>query len=241
MSPALEGSPVFATTQWGLIANWRKGSAEEAQSALADLCRTYWPPIYVYLRRHGYAIEDAEDLTQGFFAWIVDKDWLQRVDQTRGKFRAILLTSLKNFVRDAGDRAKAAKRGGEAELISLDAQAGEAAYQALVAKELSPSQAYDVQWASSLIEQTLETLHSNYREEGKEELFSTLRSFLTNDPQLSYEDAANKLGISGSALKATIYRLRQRYATTLRAAIAETLSDPSEVDAEIGYLCSVLS
>jgi RNA polymerase sigma factor (sigma-70 family) len=240
MSAPLEGPAVFATTQWGLIADWREGSANEAQAALAELCQTYWPPIYSYLRRHGYLVEDAEDLTQEFFAQILSKDWLQRVDQTRGKFRAILLTSLKNFVRDSKDRAKAQKRGGHAKMISLDENGGELGYQSIRAKEMSPEQAYDVRWATSLIEQTLENVRKQYRSENKEEIFDVLSPFLGGDPGLSYEEGAAALRISPAAVKTIIYRLRQRYATALREEIARTLSDPWEVDSEIKYLCSVL-
>jgi RNA polymerase sigma factor (sigma-70 family) len=239
MASPLEYPAVFATTQWAVIVSSRD-SSEEAKEALAELCQTYWPPIYSYLRRHGYSAEDAEDLTQEFFAWILSKDWLQRVDQARGKFRAILLTSLKNFVRDSKDRAKAQKRGGNAEVISLDENAGEAGYQSITAKELSPEQAYDVRWATSLIEQTLENVRKQYHGEDKEEIFDVLSPFLGGDPGLSYEEGADALRISPGAVKTTIYRLRQRYATALREEIARTLSDPSEVDSEIKYLCSVI-
>ncbi len=185
-------------------------------------------------------MEDAQDLTQSFFAWILSKDWLQRVDQTRGKFRAILLTSLKNFVRDTEDRARAQKRGGHTDVISVDETAGEAGYQSITSKELSPEQAYDVRWATSLIEQTLGVLRKEYSAEKKEQVFEVLQPFLKGDPGLSYDEAADALGISTGAVKTAIYRLRQRYAAALRTEIARTLSDPAEVDSEIRYLCSVL-
>ncbi|MBV9008347.1 MAG: sigma-70 family RNA polymerase sigma factor [Verrucomicrobia bacterium] len=239
MSLYLDGSAVFATTQWGLIVNSRD-SSEEGETALQELCQTYWPPVYSYLRRHGYCIEDAQDLTQSFFAWILRKDWLQRVDHCRGKFRAILLTSLKNFVHDTEDRARAQKRGGHQEIISLDAVAGEGGYLSIRSKELTPEQAYDVGWAISLVEQTLSSLREEFRREKKEKVFDVLQQFLSAAPELSYEETAAALGIPVGTVKTTIYHLRQRYAAALRAEIARTLSDATNVDAEITYLCSVL-
>jgi RNA polymerase sigma-70 factor (ECF subfamily) len=240
MAAIVTGAPVFATTQWGIVVESADKNSPNADAALAELCRTYWQPAYAFVRRAGYTSADAEDLTQEFFAYILGRNWLAQANPARGRFRAFLLTSLKNFLRDAGSRARSQKRGGTYSFVSLDAHDAEAHYSQMAAEALAPEATFDAAWARSEVEQTLISLRERYAAEGKRELFDTLRPFIAGGSDRSYEDVAASLGCSLAAVKTHIHRLRQRYAELLRAQIERTVIDPAEVNSELRYLCSVL-
>jgi RNA polymerase sigma-70 factor (ECF subfamily) len=225
---------IFATTRWTVVVAAGRKSDTQARQALEELCRTYWYPLYAYVRRQGHAKEDAEDLTQAFFARFLEKNYLAGLDRERGKFRAFLLASLKHFLANEWDKARAQKRGGGAELLSLDWQDADERYRIDPADRLSPDKLYDRMWAVTLLERVIVRL----REESSEpHLLEHLKPFLTMDTNaIPYLVAATNLGLTEGALRVSVHRLRRRYRELLRAEIAETLSNPAQLDDELQAL-----
>ena len=236
----VERTEVFATTQWQLVVDCCETDPPVAEAALAELCEIYWRPIYFYIRRRGYGVEDAEDLTQDFFAHILAKQWLDRADPMRGKFRAFLLTSLKRFLIDANERAKTQKRGGSVAFISFHEATAELQYIAGEGNQPSPEATFDAHWAASVVREALRRLAERYENEGKGAIFRALKPFLAGEAGMSTRQLANSLGLTVSGLKTLLYRMRQRYGELLRDEVAKTLTDPNDVDAEISYLCSII-
>jgi RNA polymerase sigma-70 factor (ECF subfamily) len=215
--------------------------APEAAAALESLCRAYWYPLYAYVRREGHNPADAQDLTQGFFAGLLARNSLLRVAPEKGKFRSFLLAALRHFLSDQRDRARAVKRGGGAEVLSLDAQEAEERYRLEPVDRLDAERIYERRWAMTLLEQALTRLRDENAAAGKTELFEQLRGFVAGDSDVSCGEVAVQLGLTESAVKSSLHRLRERYRELVREEIAHTVADPTEIEAEIRYLITVMS
>jgi RNA polymerase sigma-70 factor (ECF subfamily) len=242
--PARESvrSPVFVTTHWSLVLTAGRNDTTRASDALAKLCQTYWYPLYAYVRRRGFNPQDAEDLTQGFFAQLLQANHLDKVQRERGRFRGFLLAALNHFISDEWDRARAKKRGGGQAAISLNAEAAESLYQLEPVDTLTAERIYERRWALTLLDTVLQNLEREHELTGKRALFDELRFCLTGErSKLPYSDLATHLGMSEAAVKVAVHRLRQRYRELLRAEIANTVSGPDEVEDELRHLFAVLS
>lgn len=219
-----------------------QGQSPQAGRALEELCRTYWWPLYAYVRRRGYEAHEAEDLTQEFFARLLTKNYLADVAREKGKFRSFLLASLKHFLANEWDRARAKKRGGEHAHISLDAHAAETRYRSEPMDELTADRVLDRQWALTLLELVLARLDAEYAGAGKAELFERLKVYLTAvKDSVPYATVATKLGTTEGAVKVAVHRLRQRYRKLLREEIAHTVASPADIEGEIRHLFAAFS
>jgi len=237
-----EGGAAFATTHWSIIAQSALTDAPEAGSALAQLCEMYWPPIYSFVRRRGYAAPDAQDLTQSFFAFFLQTKAYARTDKCHGKFRSFLLASVKNFLADNWDREQAIRRGGGYQFVSLDQQTAEAFYDAANASDSTAEGLFELRWAKSLTAGALNSLREELRAEGKIKLFEQLKNFLIGGTVLpSYDEASARIGIPRATVKTHVHRLRQRYREIVRREVARTVSSPHEIDEELHYLCNTLA
>jgi len=241
VAPAAGAQPLFATTHWSVVLAAGEQNTPQSAEALERLCSTYWYPLYAYVRRRGYSPEDAQDLTQQFFARLIEKRIVSFADPARGRFRTFLLKSLQHFLADDWKRAHRAKRGGGAFEVPLDAAVAEARFAAELTETMTPERAYEEHWAMTLLEQVLERMHADYTRAGKERLFEALQDFLWGpDPSVSYAVLAKDLGLTEGALRGAVHRLREHYRERLRAEVAHTVSAPSEVDEELHYLISVI-
>ena len=230
----------FVTTHWSQVLLAADHHLPNSAQALEKLCRTYWPPLYCYLRRDGRSSHEAEDLTQAFFARLLERNSLATADPTRGRFRNFLLTALKNFVVNEWRSQHAQKRGGHSQILSLDAETTEGYYVAEPGHHLTPEVVYDKQWALTVIERVMDRSRAEYATTGKADLFEDLKYFLAAKKGTPHADLAIKHGITASAIGVAIHRLRQRYAELLREEIAATVNDPAEIDDEIRYLIAAL-
>lgn len=232
----------FAPTQWSLVLLARDRASPRADEALATLCRAYWYPLYAYIRRQVPTAEQAEDLTQEFFARLLEKDFLRTVDRGRGRFRAFLLACCKHFLANERDRAGARKRGEGCAVLSLDFASAADRYRREPADTLTPEKLFERRWALTLLDQALERLGREWAGAGKGELFDHLKATLvdaTGKP--SHAEAAAALGMSEAAVKKAAQRLRERYRLLLRELIAATVDGPGEIDDEIRSLFAALS
>ncbi len=232
---------LFAATRWSMVlAAGDSGLGSRRHQALAELCQAYWFPVYAYLRRKGYKKAEAEDLAQGFFAHLLEKKGYATADPLRGRFRAFLITALKNFLHNAWDREQALCRGGGLKPIELDTVTGEERF-GLAANDLPPEIAFDREWAQAVVRSALARLRQDYIAEGRELLFEQLQNGIINPGrQLSQGDLATRLGMTETAVKTALHRLRKRYRRFLREEIAQTTATPDEVDAEIRHLLDCL-
>lgn len=229
------------TTHWSVVLAAARNDTTHARAALAKLCQTYWPPLYAYVRRRGFSPEDAEDLTQGFFAFLLEHQAVSTVSPEKGRFRSFLLASLNHFLADESDKARARKRGG-GNVISLDTQSAEVWLREQPAPGLTPEQAFERRWAISLLEQVYRRLQEEHRQQGKAALFDALRTTLAGPGNSApYAELASRLGMNEGAVKVAVHRLRQRYRARLREAIAETVASEAEVKEELLYLLRVLA
>jgi len=235
-------SPVFATTHWSAVLSAGRNDTTRAREALAGLCQTYWPALHAYVRRRGFSPHDAEDLTQEFFARLLEQNWIARADARKGRFRSFLLTVLKRFLADQWDKARAQKRGGGRRPVSLDTQAGGPADAAAPDGGLPADLDYDRQWALALLERTMARLRAEFALAGKGPEFERLKVFLTTDrKEIPYTEAAAAAGLSEGAARVAVHRLRKRYRELFREEITRTVSGPGEVDAELRHLIAVLA
>jgi len=219
-----------------------KKDAELAGKSLETLCRIYWLPLYTYIRRQGRSPHDAQDLTQEFFTCLLEKDYLRSVDQTKGRFRSFLLASLKHFLANQRDRDRAQKRGGGQIRFSLDAVDSESRLGFQPADEQTPEKAFEKRWALTLLEQSLLRLRKEYALRGREELFDQLKPTLTEGRGIvAYADLAVRLGVSEASVKMAVHRLKQRYREVVRAEIAQTVAQESEVEDELRQVFRALS
>ena len=233
---------VFATTHWTVVLAAGGSSAPQADMALEELCRTYWYPLYVYVRRQTSTREDAEDLTQSFFLRFLEKNYLEGLSSEKGKFRAFLLAALKHFLANEWDRANRQKRGGGMTVLSLDWQDADARYQIDPRDNLSPDKLYDRTWAVTLLERVIARLREESGAEGKAKLFEQLKPFLmAGKSEAPYAQAAGALGLSEGAVRVAVHRLRRRYRELLREEIGQTLSEPGQVEEEMRALFSAFA
>ena len=232
----------FTTTHWSLVLNARDPASPLATEALEKLCRTYWYPLYAYVRRLGEDEESAKDLTQGFFARLLEKNYLAQAQRARGKFRSFLLAALKHFVADEWDKARAQKRGGGQPLISLDDTTCEDRYRLEPADAMDAEKLYERQWALTLLEQARQRLKEEYDQAGKSEIYEHLKVYEAGDRNgPPYAEVAVKLGLGESGVKSAVLRMRQQYGELVREEVANTVETPAEVDAEIRHLINVIS
>jgi RNA polymerase sigma-70 factor (ECF subfamily) len=232
----------FGTTHWSVVLLAGQAESSKAESALARLCQTYWYPLYVYVRRLGQSHDDAEDLVQGFFARVLEKNYIKDADREKGKFRSFLLMTLKRFMANEWDRANRLKRGGACQILSLDQENTENRYLAEPAADLPPEKAFERQWATTLLDQVLARLEAELVAVGKARIFEELKPIVSGErSQSSYAEIGLKLGMSEAAIKVTVHRLRQRYRELLRLEIANTVATPEEIDDEIRQLFAALA
>lgn len=239
--PEAKASPIFATTRWTLVLQAGRPDAPESGEALEALCRAYWYPLYAYLRRHGFDEHQAQDLTQEFFARLLEKNYLGLADRQRGRFRAFLLTAFKCFLANEWDRASAAKRGGGRGPLSLDAMTAEERYRHEPADQLSADQLYDRRWALDLIDRARARVREHYVATNKQLRFELLQAFLPGDePSRSQADIGRELGLNENAVKQEVFRLKKLFGEFLRSEVAETVANADEVDEELRYLIDVV-
>ena len=204
---------------------------------MASLCRTYWYPLYAYVRRAGYQQEDAQDLTQEFFARLLEKDDLKSADATRGRFRSYLLGALRHFLSNQKDHDRALKRGGTRRQLSLDYESAETRYSTEPSHQLTPEHIFDRRWALTLLDAVLDELRREFVADAKQRLFDVLKVHLAGDANApGYEQLAGELNMTAGAVKVAVHRLRRRYRELLRAHIADTVLSPQDVDDEIRHL-----
>lgn len=241
-SSVARASQLFATTQWSAVLTAGEDSSPSTTLALEQLCRTYWYPLYAYVRRRGHTVEDAQDLTQEFFSRLLERKYLKLADRTRGRFRSFLLTSLKHFLINEWNKANALKRGGGERIFSLDEETtAEERYAAEPTVEQPPDSLYDKGWANTLLKQALTGLGEECTNNGKAASLEELKAFVWGgqEPQ-SYAVVAARLGMTESALRVAVHRLRQRFGELLRMEVARTVSTAAEVEEELRYLISVV-
>ena len=231
----------FATTHWSLVgaAKADEASHTRAREALEELCRAYWYPLYAFVRSRGYAAADAQDLTQAFFARIIETGGFAAADRARGRFRSYLLGAMKHFLANEWHRAQTQKRGGQVRFIEFDALDPEARYAAAVPSD-EPELLFDREWALQTVAGALQELRDEMAKAGKSEQFDALKGSLTGQDESPRDQIAERLGMSAGAVKVAVHRLRQRYRKLLRAAIAETVSNEADLDDEMRYLVAVL-
>jgi RNA polymerase sigma factor (sigma-70 family) len=246
--PGASAPRAFATTRWSLILSAANSEGEEqtAREALAELCRTYWRPIFSFVCRRGYSTEDAQDLTQDFFVMVLETNWLQHADRERGRFRSLLLKSLQNFLNNAHEKARARKRGGDVEFVSWDEWMAEAPSQLSISAHaldsLPPERLFDLRWAATVVEQALRRLREECESKGRLRLFDVLSSHLTAERgDVSYANLSSALGIAETAVKKQLHNMRQRYRSLLRDEVAQTVENPADVEDEIRHLCAALA
>ncbi len=232
----------FVTTHWSVVLGAGDSASPGAQEALEKLCRTYWCPLYAFVRRKGHAPEDARDLTQAFFARFLQKHYVQEAVRERGRFRSFLLANLQRFLCDQYDRATAAKRGGGAPVIPIDTLEVEARIDPVLAGAESPESMFDRAWADSVVHASLERLQAEYEGEGKAPLFGELKGYLSRAAdRAAYTTTGQRLGMSADAVVMAVLRLRRRYRGAVRAEVANTVATPAEVDDEMRYLVELLT
>ena len=232
----------FATTRWSLVLAAGHTPDARSDAALESLCELYWYPVYAFIRRQGYRPEDCADLTQAFFTRVLEKNYFHDADPARGHFRGFLCASVRHFLSNERDRAHAQRRGGSQPPISLDVEVAEGRYRLEPRDDLTPEKLLDRRWALILLERVLTRLRTDHASAGKADLFDRLKGFLTGDnPDVRYGDVAKAVGTTEGAIKVAVHRLRRQYRDTLIQEIAETVSDPSEINAEIQHLLKAVS
>ena len=242
VAPGTRDAGVFASTHWSVVMSAGAGTTEQSMAALDRLCRQYWQPLYYFVRRRGYNEHDAQDLTQGFFARLLEKHSIETADRERGRFRTFLLTALENYLANEWDRANRQKRGGGQQFLSWEHAANaEAGYQLQPQDSSTPDRLYDRRWAQAVLEAVLRRLREECDRRHGGGRFEVLKQFLFGDRgETSYADAAKRVGLSESATKSAIYRLRQRYGELFAEEITHTVERPEQVDDEIRHLLAAL-
>src|SRR6266496_932716 len=238
-----EGGASFQTTHWTVVLRARDmGSPDSAREALSQFCEAYWPPLYSFVRYRGYSSADAQDLVQSFFAYLIEQNTLSRADEQKGRLRTFLLASLQNFLVNEYNRARALKRGGGGQIVSIEEHLPEAEAAMLATSNLSDASCYDVAWASAIVTRAWKNLQNACVAEGRAEWLEELRPFVTGGGVTppNQEETAARLGVPIATLRTWLSRLRQRYREWLRMEVASTVSDPSDVDQELQYLCQLL-
>lgn len=231
----------FEQTRWTIVLAARGADdTKHARAALGKLCATYWYPLYAFVRRQGASAHDAQDLTQEFFARLLEKNWLESVDREKGKFRSFLLAAMRHFLANEWDRAQRLKRGGGAQMLSLDAQTAEERYALEPADSMTADRIFERRWALTLLEQVLERMRREFAAAGRESFFEELKIALTGG-KIPYAEIAAKLNLNEGAVRVAVHRLRLRYRDLLRAEIAETVAADEDIEAEVQHLLAALS
>jgi RNA polymerase sigma-70 factor (ECF subfamily) len=231
----------FATTHWSVVLAAGHDSSPGAQEALEKLCSAYRYPLYAYVRRQGHSPDDAQDLTQAFFARLLEKKSLRHAQKERGRFRTFLLTSLKHFLIHEWERTQSAKRGGGSIHLSWDQTTSEERYLLEPVSDLTPDKVFDQRWALTLFQDALSRLRHESATAGKSDRFEQLKAFLTDEPaEGAYQKVAERLGMSPDSVAVSVHRLRQRYGELVREGIAQTVASPAEVQEELRYLIALV-
>lgn len=231
----------FATTHWSVVLTAREGDSTEAAGALEKLCRTYWPPLYAYIRRDGCDQTEAQDLTQEFFVRLLARDYLRQLRHQEGKFRSFLLAYLKNFLSEQRRRAGAQKRGGDRVFVSLDASAGEEGYLLEPVDELTPDQVFERRWAQAILQTAQDRLRGEFAGRGQSALFERLQNYQPHEPGgQSYAQLGDDLGMTEAAVRSSVQRMRHRYRELLREEIAQTVTRPEEIEEELRHFRALL-
>ena len=242
MSDSPRKSTLFCTTRWSVVLNAQNGDELEAAASLEMLCRVYWPPLYAYARRHGCSAHDAEDLTQGFFARLLEKDHLRAVQREKGRFRQFMLMAFKRFLAHEWERRSAAKRGGGVALQPLDTATAERLFVADTGEVASPDAAFDRRWALSLLEVVLGRLREEFESAGRAAEFAVLKPFLTAESAtLDYARVAAELSSTEGRARVAVHRLRKRFRQLFREEIERTVEDSADVDDELRHLVAALA
>jgi len=232
----------FATTRWSVVLSAQDKQSSQCRQALDGLCQTYWYPLYAFVRRQGCTADEAADLTQGFFARCLEKDWLGSVDQSKGRFRSFLLAAMKHYVSNERARQRAKKRGGGKHIFSLDIQTAETRYKIEPETTTTPEQLFERQWALAMLDTVLKDLQQQYLDDGKAEMFDSLKSCLIGQTKsLPSNELALKLQCTEGAVRVMVHRLKKRYRDLLRQHIADTVATPEDVEAEMQHLRKILS
>jgi len=232
----------FVTTRWSVILEAQRNDAADSAAALELLCRTYWPPLYSYARRRGHSPHDAEDLTQGFFARLLEKGYLHAADRAKGRFRQFVLMAFKRFLTNQWDRDQRLKRGGDTIIVPLDTDLAERLYRDDAAYSISPDAAFERRWALSLLDRAATRLRTEFETAGKTDEFRFLKPFLTADRNaISYSQIARALGTNEGAARVSVHRMRKRFRQIFREEIAATVANPSDVDEEVRHLIAALA
>ena len=233
--------PAFVTTHWSVVLRAGRNDTTQAQAALSHLCEIYWYPLYAYVRQRDHSPEDAQDLTQEFFARLIEKGTLAHADPARGRFRTFLLASLNHFLVHEWEKARAFKRGGGQLIVSLDLAAAEKWYALEPADQSTPEKAFEKRWALALLQAVLDRLESEYHQEGRQELFASLQATLTGTRETQpYAALAAQLKMTEGAVKVAVHRLRKRYRELLKAEVASTVNGPEEAEEELRHLFATL-
>ena len=236
-----KGPRIFATTHWSVVLAAGENDSPQGREALETLCNAYWYPIYVFVRRKGYSPEDAQDLTQEFFAQLIAKHHLRQADRGKGKFRTFLLAMLEHFMAREWNRNHRQKRGGQFQIVSLDQYSPEERYRLEPADNDTPEKKFLHQWALTVLKHTMNALEQECEDQGKTDLFREAKNLLSGERDTSpYAAISQRLAMSEGAVRVAVHRLRQRYGELLRDQIARTVSDPREVDEEVGCLMAAL-
>ncbi len=240
-SPSDQPHGSFATTHWSIVLEAGRGQQADADAALAELCQKYWLPLYAYVRRRVHDTNEAQDLTQEFFARLLEKDILAEANPDRGRFRSFLLTAMQNFLTNEWRKAQATKRGGGVQLLSLDFTVGDSKLHFEPGHHWTAERIFERNWGITLLDHVLARLRDEYAVAGKENLFDALRPFISsNREEGSFVALGEQLSMTEGAAKVAAHRLRKRYRELLRAELAQTVADPADVDAEIAWLFNAL-
>ncbi len=232
----------FTTTHWSVVLAAGDSGSPDSQEALQRLCRTYWYPLYAFVRRKGHPPEEAKDLTQAFFERFLEKHYLKDVLAEKGRFRTFLLTTLKRFLCDQFDRSTAAKRGGGAHMIPLDALQAEALFTQEPASGQGPESAFDRAWAETVVQGSVAKLRAEYEGDDHRALFEEIKRYLSQPAdRAAYSSSAQRLDLSADAVAMAVVRLRRRYRALVRAEVANTVATPAEIDEEMHYLVELLT
>jgi len=231
------GDPGFSTTNWSVVLAAAQSDPAVASHALERLCGRYWYPVYAFVRQRGNDLHESQDLTQGFFHFLLERRTLQQVKRERGRFRTFMLTTLTNFLHNERDKSQAIKRGGRHQIVSLDGEFAESAYALESINDESPEGIFERRWAATLVQRVLEELQKEFAERGKAELFARMQPFLTGEPTAAdYGELGRRLTMEPGAVKVALHRARRRFGELLRSEVAHTVSEPEEIEAEIRYL-----
>lgn len=232
---------VFSTTKWSMILAARDGSPSESEQALSALCEAYWYPLYAFVRLQGYKPDQAQDLTQAYFVRLLEKNYLQEVEPSAGRFRSFLMVTMKHFLSNERQREQALKRGGGVVKISLDAEDAEQRFRSEPADRLTPEEVFDRRWALTVLGRVLEGLRQEYVDAGKGDRFDLLKGYLTGEePRVRYREVAAELEMNEPAVRTAVRRMRQRFGKLLWDEIAETVANPDGVGDEVRHLLHVV-